>query len=203
VWGELSDAEVTALAQQGSLAAFDELVRRFRPAVRSTARRYTDDPEAGEDLCQEAFLRAFKALRQLDRPARFGAWLHAITRNLALHQLRNGARRGEHVSLLDLLLLEGLEAASPSPFDAALRGEADRAVRRAVDTLPLPYREVVLLHYWEGMPLSRVAAYMDIPLTTAKWRLRHARDRLRTELRQHDELFEEKMDDERAADNPH
>jgi RNA polymerase sigma-70 factor (ECF subfamily) len=51
-----------------------------------------------------------------------------------------------------------------------------------VESLSRPYREVVHLHYWDGMPLPRVAAYLGIPLTTAKWRLRFARERLRRVL---------------------
>jgi RNA polymerase sigma-70 factor, ECF subfamily len=182
VWSEFTDEELVAATLLGSLAGFDELVRRFRPAVRLTARRYAGDEDAVEDLCQEAFLRAFKALRQLSEPARFGAWLHAIVRNLALREQRNGAQRRERFSLLDLILLEGIHSPDPSPHEAAERIEREEIVRRALDTLPLPYREVVHLHYWEGMPLPRIAAYLAVPLTTAKWRLRHARERLQREL---------------------
>src|SRR5688572_11814899 len=86
------DEELVVAALLGNLAAFDELVRRFRPAVRLTARRYVDGEDAVEDLCQEAFLRAFKALPHLEEVDRFGAWLHAIVRNLALRQRQNATR---------------------------------------------------------------------------------------------------------------
>jgi RNA polymerase sigma-70 factor (ECF subfamily) len=181
-WCELTDEQLVAASLLGRLAAFDELVRRFRPAVRLTARRFGEDAEAVEDLCQEAFLRAFKALSRLDDPARFGAWLHAITRNLALRERRNGARDRERSSVLDEILLEGISAPGPSPHELAEQIAAGRMVRQAVETLPVPYREVVSLHYWEDMPLSRIAAYLGIPLTTAKWRLRYARERLQREL---------------------
>src|ERR1051325_6370089 len=149
VWSELSDEALVAMTRAGFVAAFDELVRRYRPAVRLTARRYAADPESGEDLCQEAFLRAFKALAGLQEPARFGAWLHAITRNLALQERRNGARHQEHLSFLDLILLEGIVDPDPSPHELAERSEIGQFVRQAVETLPTPYREVVYLHYWE------------------------------------------------------
>jgi RNA polymerase sigma-70 factor (ECF subfamily) len=190
VWSELTDEELVTGALLGRLSAFDELVRRFRPAVRLTAQRYAEDPEAAEDLSQEAFLRAFKALRQLAEPERFGAWLHAIVRNLALRERRNGAQRRERFSTLDQILLEGLHSPEPSPHERAERGEAERIVRRAVARLPEAYREVVYLHYWEGMPLPRVAAYMSIPLTTAKWWLRHARQRLERDLMRCDGAIE-------------
>ncbi len=182
MWQELTDEALVAAALAGYLAGFDELVRRFRPAVRLTARRYAADGEAVEDLCQEAFLRAYKALPRLDEPARFGAWLHAITRNLALGERRNGARERERLSPLDQLLLGELESPGPTPAEQFELCETQQLVRRAVEALPWPYREVVYLYYWEGMPLSRVAAFLGVPLTTAKWRLRYARERLQREL---------------------
>jgi RNA polymerase sigma-70 factor, ECF subfamily len=181
-WAEVTDGELVVAALLGALAAFDELVRRYRPAVRLAARRYAGDEDAVEDLCQEAFLRAFQALSRLEEPGRFAAWLHAIVRNLALRERRNGARRRERFSALDQLLLEEVIAVDPSPAEELERGEAQRIVWDAVEALPAAYRDVLYLHYWEGMPLSRVAAFLHLPLSTAKWRLRSARERLRREL---------------------
>lgn len=181
-WFDRTDAELVAESVQGCLAAFDELVRRFRPAVRLTVRRYACDGEEIEDLCQEAFFRAFKALPRLEQPERIGAWLHAIARNLALRERQYSARRRERFSLVDPPALEESAATEPSPAEEFDLCEAHRLIREAVDTLPAPYRAVVYLHYWEQMPLSRVAAYLNVPLSTAKWRLRYARERLRREL---------------------
>ncbi len=181
-WPELTDEELVVAALLGALAAFDELVRRYRPAVRLTARRYASDEEAIEDLCQEAFLRAFKALPRLEEPERFAAWLHAITRNLALRERQNGTRDRARCSPLDQLLLEEWVAPEPSPAELFEQDEAGRTVRAAVDALPAPYRDVILLYYWEGMPVSRLASYLSVPLSTAKWRLRFARELLRRDL---------------------
>jgi RNA polymerase sigma-70 factor (ECF subfamily) len=181
-WEDLADEELVVAALLGCPAAFDDLVRRFRPAVRLTARRHSGDDEAVEDLCQEAFLKAFLALPRLAEPARFGAWLHAITRNLALRERQNGARRRVRFPALDPVLMEEPADPKPSPAEAFQQCEARRIIREAVEALPQTYREVIQLHYWEGMPLSRVATYLGIPLTTAKWRLRYARGRLRQGL---------------------
>jgi RNA polymerase sigma-70 factor (ECF subfamily) len=183
LWAELTDAELVVGAQRGYLAAFDELVRRFRPAVRLTARRYAGSEEAVEDLSQEAFLRAFTALARLEEPARFGGWLHAITRNLALRERQNGARHQARFLALDQPLLEEQVAPGLSPSEAFEQTETCQEIVDAIESLPLPYRDVIYLHYWEGMPASRVAAYLGVPLTTAKWRLRYARERLRQRLK--------------------
>ena len=187
-WVDLSDEELIVATLLGCTAAFDEMVRRYRPAVRLTARHHSGNEEAVEDLCQEAFLNAFLALPRLSDPARFGAWLHVIARNLALRERRNGARHRSRFISIDSILDEEPVDPEPSPPDVFERREDRQAVREAVETLPQPYRQVVALYYWEGMPLSRIATYLGVPLTTAKWRLRYARERLRRELvRENDE----------------
>jgi RNA polymerase sigma-70 factor, ECF subfamily len=187
IWTEFADEELVVAALLGNLAAFDELVRRFRPAVRLTARRYIESEDAVEDLCQEAFLRAFKALPHLEELSSFAAWLHAIVRNLALRERQNDTRRQTRLSALDQLLLEEVVSLEPSPAEIAEQRETDATVRRVVRDLPEPYRTVVDLHYWEGMPLSRVADYLGLPLTTVKWRLRRAQALLRPSLQSHAE----------------
>jgi len=176
---EYSDEELVVAALVGDLAAFDELVRRFRPAVRLTARRYLDGPEAVEDLCQEAFVRAFLALPQLEELDHFGVWLHAITRNLARRQRQNTIRDRERFSDFDLPALEEYVSDDPSPAVLVEVREEQEAVRQLVAALPEPYRLIVDLHYWEGMPLSRAADYLGLPLTTVKWRLRRAQALMR------------------------
>jgi RNA polymerase sigma-70 factor (ECF subfamily) len=181
-WINLADEELVVATLLGCPAAFDELVQRYRPAVRLTARRHSGDEQAVEDLCQEAFLNALLALPRLTDPARFGAWLHVIARNLALRERRSGARRRAHLVAVDPELMEEPVAPEPSPSEQFELREMRDAVREAVDSLPPAYRQVIALYYWEGMPLPRISTYLGIPLTTAKWRLRYARERLRRAL---------------------
>jgi RNA polymerase sigma factor (sigma-70 family) len=193
-WAKVTDEELVLSVLLDCPAAFDELVRRFRPAVRLTARHHSGDEEAVEDLCQDAFLRAFLSLPRLADPSRFGAWLHTITRNLALRERQNGTRRRARIAAVDPELMEEPADPEPTPAEAFEIGEARRIVREAVEALPTAYRQVIQLHYWEGMPLPRVAAYLGVPLTTAKWRLRYARERLRRELQPLDDgTCEEKV----------
>ena len=182
VWSEFADGELVVAALLGNLQAFDELVRRFRPAVRLTARRYVEHEEVIEDLCQEAFLRAFKALPHLEELERFGAWLLAITRNLALRQRQNEARHRERCSALDQLLLEQCVSLEPSPPEIVERDEEEDTLRKAVAELPEVHRVIVDLHYWGEMPLPRIADTLSLPLSTVKWRLRRAQALLRQQL---------------------
>jgi RNA polymerase sigma-70 factor, ECF subfamily len=188
-WINLADEELVVATLLGCPAAFDELVQRYRPAVRLTARHHSGDEQAVEDLCQEAFLNALLALPRLSEPARFGGWLHVIARNLALRERRSGTRRRAHLVAVDPVLMEEPVDPEPSPSEQFERREMREAVREAVDSLPPAYRQVIALYYWEEMPLPRISTYLGIPLTTAKWRLRYARERLRRAL----ELDEESI----------
>src|SRR5207253_4867108 len=85
----LDDAAVVEIAQMGSLAAYDELVRRFRGAVLLVVGQIVSSREGAEDVAQEVFLLAFGGLSQLQSPAKFPAWLYAIAR----HRARRVARR--------------------------------------------------------------------------------------------------------------
>jgi RNA polymerase sigma-70 factor, ECF subfamily len=181
-WANLADEELVVATLLGCPAAFDELVQRYRPAVRLTARHHSGDEQAVEDLCQEAFLNAFLALPRLSEPARFGGWLHVIARNLALRERRSVTRRRAHLVAVDPVLMEEPIDPEPSPAELFEQREDRQAVRDAVDSLPPAYRQIVALYYWEGMPLPRISTYLGIPLSTAKWRLRYARERLRRAL---------------------
>ncbi len=172
------DTLLVLAAMAGDLEAFDELVRRFRPAVLAVAFQCTGSWDEAEDVAQETFLIALKALPTLRDPKRFGAWLHAIARHQALRQL-NHRQRWE----LDELLLERWEAkVEEDAFERMQRQERYEQLHAALNELPEMYRLVVWLHFFEDMPLKRIAAFLGLPLTTVKWRLHEAKRKLHQKL---------------------
>ena len=172
----LSDREVTDLAQLGSLEACDELVRRFRPAVLLTARQIVGSSEMAQDVAQDAFLQAFRALGQLADTARFAAWLRAITRNRARRVSQNHSR----LPTTTLTALDDCGHAShePGPLDTLLQSESQDAARAALAGLAPEYQATLQLFYYEQWPASRIAAFLSLPLTTIKWRLREGRKKV-------------------------
>ncbi len=172
----LSDAELTELAQRGSLEACDELVRRFRPAVLLTARQIVDSAEAAQDVAQEAFLAAFRALPQLQDAARFGGWLYAITR----HRARRAAQVTDRTPTTPLAVLEdcGHSSLETGPLETLLQSESQDGVRAALAGLAPEHQIVMQLFYYEQWPAPRIAAFLALPLTTIKWRLREGRKRV-------------------------
>jgi RNA polymerase sigma-70 factor, ECF subfamily len=164
----------------GDIAAFDVLVLRYRPAVLAAVSRPISRRELAEDVCQEAFLLAFKALPQLADRSRFPAWLYAIARRQAIRHSR-GEARASH-SPLDELILEHSEVLSPSSWEAVERKENEEWVRVAMAALPEEFQLVLSLRYWSEMPLERISAFLGLPLSTVKWRLHRARALMRQRL---------------------
>lgn len=171
-------------AVAGDLTAFDQLVEEYRPAVYRTVRRIVGDPMLAEDVTQEVFLNAFRALPRLSDPRAFGAWLRMIAVRCA--RRRSSADDAEmHLHHpLDEAVLVLCPSVSETTEQAVLAGYDRDRVRNAVESLPDPYNETVALRFLEDMPLARVAAYQGVSLEGAKWRLRRALALLREALQE-------------------
>ena len=181
---ESPDELLVLAAILGNLEAFEQLVVRYRPAVVRLARTIVGADDA-EDVAQDALLLAFKALPSIEEPRRFAAWLSAITRHRAL---RFSKSEDKHVSrrvALDEALLEKIEALGrPSAVDAQSLAdkERDEEMMKALDTLPADYAMPLRLHFFDDMPLNRIAAFMGIPLSTVKWRIHNGKKLLRAKV---------------------
>jgi RNA polymerase sigma-70 factor (ECF subfamily) len=179
------DEELIRDARQGNREAFDELVRRFRNSLIVIAQQATGSQELAEDVVQDALLQAFHALPQLRDPGKFFGWLGVITRSRAR---RVGARdqryeptpseslehllhtaRGEH----------GLEA-----DEALVRASEQSAIRSALAQLPPEHQAVLRLYYFEQWSVRQIAAQLEIPAATVKWRLHRGRHLMRERLTQ-------------------
>jgi RNA polymerase sigma-70 factor, ECF subfamily len=180
-WDDYEDAELVIETLVGNVAAFDSLVRRYRAAVLATVLRQVGSRPVAEDICQEAFVRAFRALVHLREPERFPAWLHAIARREVIRHAPGEARAADHAPLDGPALEQGV-GQGPSSWEALERQEEDDAVRRAMASLPEEFQLVLTLRYWAEMPLEQIAAYLGRPLTTIKWRLHRARLLMRQQL---------------------
>src|SRR5437867_3508970 len=153
---------------------FGALVGRHRPRMRAVAFAILGDREEAEDVVQEALLRGFLALATLRRPDRAGAWLAAITANLARMRLR---RPREQSLPFDVVAPE-LEA----PVEE---------VRHALASLPPTARETLIAHYVEGLSCAEIAARVGSTPGAVRVRLHRAREQLRALLPAFDTVTEE------------
>lgn len=180
IWSEYRDEELVDLALAGEVGAFGELARRYRPAMLTLAERYVGRNSGAEDVVQDSLLLAYRSLTSLRNPSRFAAWLHAITRRRATRYSRGEKRVTPHDDMEPILSGQGRHQAAGAKV--VVKAEAYRALTKAMESLPEELQTPLRLFYWGEMPQQRVAAFLDIPLTTVKWRLRVGKQKLRTQL---------------------
>lgn len=176
---KLADETLVMAAMLGDLRSFDELALRYRAAAWRVARAIAGD-EPAEDIVQDSLILAFKALPSIEEPGRFASWLYAIVRHEALRFLKRARRESARRVDLDEAILEH-SLALARPFAPARSAEA-AWVRAAIDELDEEHRLILQLRYDDEMPLRRIADFLDLPLSTVKWRLHRAKELLRRQL---------------------
>ena len=161
------DASLVERCKRGDAAAFDDLVRRHRSKVLNLALQMMGDAEAAEDLAQEAFVSAFRALPRFRGESSFFTWVYRITLNLCFAFLsRRHPSAAPHTS----------EAIANSPAEPVLR---KMQVRRALDTLGPELRSTLILREIHGLTYQEIAEIASIPVGTVRSRLSAARERFR------------------------
>ncbi len=170
---QLNDRELVGRTRGGSMDAFDLLVERYRKSIYRLARAITQNHDAADDLSQEAFVQAFKRIRQLKNPESFGPWLRKILVNLCI-------RYSERVAPASLDDQEIESAESPSAD--AERSMVRDSVRTAIMELDPAERAVVLLYYMEGLKQTEIADALGCPVGTVWSRLSAARCKMRGRL---------------------
>src|SRR5689334_25305182 len=161
----------------GNLDAVDELSLRYRPAVVRLARTIVGADDA-EDVAQDSLLLAFKALRGIEEPRKFPAWLSAITRHRALRFSKSETAHSARRVALDEALLEKIEALTRPIAEK----ERDESLIKALDSMSADYAMPLRLRFLDEMPLNRIASFMGVPLSTVKWRIHHGKKLLREKV---------------------
>ena len=162
----------------GDISAFEEIVRRWQSPLINLAYRFCRDRGRAEEMAQEAFLRAYRALKQWRREAAFSTWLFALATNFYRSELRR-------IPVRTISIDDVREPVDPRATDGGLEDEdRDLAVRRAVFALPAKYRETLILFYFHEMDVPAAARSLGLPEGTVKARLFRGREILRTKLPQ-------------------
>lgn len=172
------DAEWTVWvspARGGDVRAFERLYRHFRPRLHNAVAHLVPDPDLAGEIVSHAFVKAWERLPDLAEDAAFGGWLRRIAVNLARDRWRS-ERRDAEVPEDDGPGAIADPSPDPSQLVAAL-SDAHR-LRQALAELPLEFREVVVLHYLEDLPVQEVADTLDLPRGTVLSRLARGRQRL-------------------------
>jgi RNA polymerase sigma-70 factor, ECF subfamily len=171
---EIRDERLVLECQEGSRAAFEQLVDRWQDRLWRYARWMTGNDEAAADAVQETWMAIARGLGRLDTPSAFPAWAYRICSNRCADWVRSEQRNRR--------LSEGLADASPSEpgtSDPDPAADGQKAVRQAVARLAPDQRQVVALYYSDGLGVGEIALALAIPEGTVKSRLHYAREQLR------------------------
>jgi RNA polymerase sigma-70 factor (ECF subfamily) len=179
-----TDEELVARSISGDADSFNELILRWERPIYALAYRVIGREQDARDVCQETFLRAFRALKGFRGQAKFSSWLYRIALNLCRDWVRR-ERRAPVVQApegVDLMDLAAAREPSESIEDLVARKDLARTVERAMAVLPEEQRTAIILKEYHGMTFQEIADLVGCPLSTVKTRLYQGLTVLRREL---------------------
>ena len=179
-----SDELIVERALTGDAEAFGEIVRRWERRIFALTYGMLGREEDARDATQETFLAAFRNLRGFRGEAKVSSWLHRIAVNQCITRQRRTKVRGES-ALEEEQEKQASTFATPLSFSPARVAEGRQqtmAVRRAINSLPIELRQVVVMKEFEELTFREIADALDIPLSTVKSRLYTALKQLQMRL---------------------
>ena len=181
------DQELVRRVQRGDSAAFDALVRKYQHRITALIGRYIPDWSECQDVAQETFIRAYRAMANFRGDAQFYTWLHRIAVNTAKNYLVAQNRRPP-TDDIDAGDAEQYDAGirlrdTDTPEHELLRQEIERTVMRVVEALPEELRAAITMREVDGLSYDEIAQKMGCPIGTVRSRIFRAREAIDTELR--------------------
>jgi RNA polymerase sigma-70 factor (ECF subfamily) len=175
-----TDQQLVARVQKGDSRAFDLLVLKYQHKIFSLIGRYVHDADEVQDVAQEAFIKAYRALPKFRGDSQFYTWLYRIAVNTAKNHLVSRSRRppGSDVEVEDAEYYEGGAALRDieTPESALFGAELKAVVEAAIRDLPDDLRSAVTLREFDGLSYEDIAEIMDCPVGTVRSRIFRARE---------------------------
>src|SRR5580658_6452465 len=186
-----SDLGLVRRVQRGERGAYDLLVLKYQHKVVKLVMRYLRDPADAEDVAQEAFIKAYRALPQFRGDSAFYTWLYRIAINTAKNAVVSRDRSPIEYNIDrsndESYEMQGRMKDSETPEGLVLTEEIRSIVNAAIDALPEDLRTAIVLRELEGLSYEEIAATMDCPVGTVRSRIFRAREAIDRSLR---EVFE-------------
>ena len=184
---EVSDLSLVQRVQRGDRAAFDVLVLKYQHKVVKLVLRYVRNPAEAEDVAQEAFIKAYRALPKFRGDSAFYTWLYRIAINTA----KNAAASRSRSPIEYELDRDGEESYdvqarmkdTATPEALAMTEEIRSTVNAAIEALPEDLRTAIVLRELEGLSYEEIAAAMDCPVGTVRSRIFRAREAIDARLK--------------------
>ena len=183
-----TDQQLVARVQKGDSRAFDLLVLKYQHKIFSLIGRYVHDADEVQDVAQEAFVKAYRALPKFRGDSQFYTWLYRIAVNTAKNYLVSRSRRppGSDVEVEDAEYYEGGAALRDieTPESALFGAELKQVVETAISDLPDDLRTAVTLREFDGLSYEDIADMMDCPVGTVGSRIFRAREAIDIKVRE-------------------
>ena len=180
VMGLLEERRLLRAIRSGSREACEELVRRHYGRIYGFLLHLSGEVSAAEDLTQETFAAAWGAMAKFGGRARVGTWLHRIAYGKFVDMKRR-MKRGR-AAMEEVVKRGGGAGDVRWPMDEVIANERRRRVYEAVGELEGADREVIVLHYFQGLSFRQMGAVLDEAVGTVKWRTSRALGRLKVSL---------------------
>ncbi|NLC61856.1 MAG: RNA polymerase sigma factor RpoE [Gammaproteobacteria bacterium] len=181
------DNELVKRVQRGDDAAFDLLVRKYQHRIAALIGRYVNDWSECQDIAQETFIRAYRAIGNFRGDAQFYTWLHRIAVNTAKNHLVAMGRRppGADIDVADAEQFDsGIRLRdTDTPEREMMRRQMEQTVLRAVEGLPEELRVAISLREVDGLSYEEIAQRMECPVGTVRSRIFRAREAIDQELK--------------------
>lgn len=182
-----TDQQLVQRAQRGDLRAFDLLVLKYQGRIGALVSRYIADAGEVEDVTQEAFIKAYRALSKFRGDSAFYTWLYRIAANAAKnHLVAKGRRPGADATIEDAEVFDdgGLVSETSSPEAMAMGDELAAVVEQALQSLPDELRAALTLRELEGLSYDDIAEVLGCPVGTVRSRIFRAREAIDEQVRQ-------------------
>jgi len=182
------DRQLVARAQRGDKQAFELLVEKYQRKLARLLSRFIRDPAEVEDVTQEAFIKAYRALPAFRGDSAFYTWLYRIGINTAKNYLMAMGRRAPTSTEVEAEEAEGFEEGEQlrdinTPESLLLSNEIARTVNTTIEQLPEELRTAIQMREIEGMSYEDIAKAMDCPIGTVRSRIFRAREAIAEQLR--------------------
>jgi RNA polymerase sigma-70 factor (ECF subfamily) len=182
-----NDKELVKQVQNGSKKAFDLLVLKYQHRIIKLVLRYVKERSDAEDVAQEAFLKAYRALPNFRGDSAFYTWMYRIAINTAKNHLVASGRRPLEVDLENAdgesLDIEELQKDVATPENLLLTDEIRETVQRTINALPDDLRVAITLREVDGLSYDDIATAMECPIGTVRSRIFRAREAVDQELK--------------------
>jgi RNA polymerase sigma-70 factor (ECF subfamily) len=173
-----SDLELVQQAKQGSLSAFEVMVKRYQKRIFYLSFRMTKDLDAADDIAQETFIKAYQNISSFKESYAFYTWIYRICMNLAINYLRRQRFLVQERKVDDFQQLIDSQIPTVESDGSSEEEELLEDLRKEIELLPVDYRAVTVLKIYENLSCGEIAKILKIPMGTVLSRLARAREQL-------------------------